>query len=123
MELVEGETLEARVRREGPLPVEFCEIAIQVTRALIAAAARGLIHRDLKPGNIMLMADPARRPVKRKVIDFGLAKAAADTVGEMDLNQDGFVGTPASPARSNLTAELLIRVRIFTRWEQRSGTP
>ncbi len=57
MELVEGETLEARVRRDGPLKVELAlEIGIQVTRALIAAAARGLIHRDLKPGNIMLRA-------------------------------------------------------------------
>ena len=55
MELVEGETLEALVRRDGPLKVELAlEIAIQVTRALIGAAAQGLIHRDLKPGNIML---------------------------------------------------------------------
>src|ERR1700681_1455262 len=55
MELVEGETLEALVRRDGPLKVELAlEIAIQVTRALIGAAAQGLIHRDLKPGNFML---------------------------------------------------------------------
>src|SRR5438094_1811017 len=55
MELVEGETLEARVRREGPVnPKLALEIAIQVSRALLAAAAHGLIHRDLKPGNIML---------------------------------------------------------------------
>ena len=51
MELVEGETLEARVRREGPLKVaQVLEIGVQVTRALIAAANQGLIHRDLKPG-------------------------------------------------------------------------
>src|SRR5439155_12721371 len=55
MELVEGETLETRVRRDGPLGVKLVlEIAIQVTRALVAAAAQGLIHRDLKPANIML---------------------------------------------------------------------
>lgn len=96
MELVEGETLEARVRREGPLPVEsVIEIAIQVTRALIAAAARGLIHRDLKPGNIMLMAGGAAADVNVKVIDFGLAKAAADAAAEMNSRQDGFIGTPA----------------------------
>ena len=55
MELVEGETLETRVRRNGPLDSKVAlEIAIQITQALMAAAAHGLIHRDLKPGNIML---------------------------------------------------------------------
>src|SRR5438128_2260379 len=60
MELVEGETLEARVRRDGPLDVELAlKIAIQVTRALIAATSHGLVHRDLKPGNIMLTCGDA----------------------------------------------------------------
>src|SRR5262249_39949592 len=55
MELVEGETLETRGRKHGPLSAKLVlEIAIQVTRALAAAAAQGLIHRDLKPSNIML---------------------------------------------------------------------
>jgi TolB-like protein/Flp pilus assembly protein TadD len=95
MELVEGETLEARVRRDGPLKVEVAlEIAIQVTRALIAAAARGLIHRDLKPGNVMLARSDSGE-LEVKVIDFGLAKAAADAASEMDLTHGGFVGTPA----------------------------
>src|SRR6266849_3908920 len=101
MELVEGETLEALVRREGPLKVEQAlEIAIQVTRALVAAAAQGLIHRDLKPGNIMITrADAETVKLEVKVIDFGLAKATIDAVGDMDLTHGGFVGTPsfASP--------------------------
>ena len=95
MELVEGETLEARVRREGPLKLDVAlEVAVQVTRALMAAAERGLVHRDLKPGNIMLAhdSDPA---LEVKVIDFGLAKAASDVAGEMELTHGGFVGTPA----------------------------
>ena len=99
MELVEGETLEARVRRDGPLDVELAlEIAIQVTRALLAAASHGLVHRDLKPGNIMLTSDEAAQ-LEVKVIDFGLAKATADAAGEMELTHGGFVGTPtfASP--------------------------
>ena len=101
MELVEGETLETRVRRDGPLDTKAAlEIAIQITRALMAAASHGLIHRDLKPSNIMLTrgdADTAELEVK--VIDFGLAKAIADAGGEMDLTHGGFVGTPnfASP--------------------------
>jgi serine/threonine protein kinase/Tfp pilus assembly protein PilF len=101
MELVEGETLEARVRRDGPLKAEpALEIASQITRALMAAAAQGLIHRDLKPGNIMLTSgDAASADVEVKVIDFGLAKAIADAGGEMDLTHGRFVGTPnfASP--------------------------
>jgi TolB-like protein/Tfp pilus assembly protein PilF len=95
MELVEGETLEARVRRDGPLMTDVAlEIATQVTRALVAAAARGLIHRDLKPGNIMLARGDSGE-LEVKVIDFGLAKAAAEAAGEMDLTHGGFVGTPA----------------------------
>ena len=101
MELVEGETLEALVRRDGPLKVEAAlEIAVQVTRALIAAAAHGLIHRDLKPGNIMLArSETAAAELEVKVIDFGLAKAIADDGKDMDLTKGGFIGTPvfASP--------------------------
>src|SRR6266478_2081089 len=115
MELVEGETLETRVRREGPLnPKGVVEIATQIAQALIAAAAQGLIHRDLKPGNIMLknpgegesMGTPGRGVRKAvraaptvKIIDFGLAKAVADAGGEMDITHGEFVGTPnfASP--------------------------
>src|SRR5438034_3225585 len=100
MELVEGETLQALVRREGPLKAEHAlEIAIQVTRALDAAAAQGLIHRDLKPGNIMITrANGETIKLEVKVIDFGLAKVTNAT-GEADLTHGGFVGTPsfASP--------------------------
>ena len=99
MELVEGETLETRVRRDGPLNAKLVlEIAIQVTRALMAAAAHGLIHRDLKPGNIMLTRSDTA-DLEAKVIDFGLAKAISDGESEMDLTHGGFVGTPnfASP--------------------------
>ena len=105
MELVEGETLEARVAREGPLPVgETLEIVSQVARALAAAETRGIIHRDLKPTNLMLAksdeagAGPA---LLVKVIDFGLAKAvsaATDPAGGAGGTR-GFLGTPsfASP--------------------------
>ena len=80
MELVEGETLEARVRRDGPLPVTLAlEVTLQVARALAAAEAQGIVHRDLKPSNIMLVATAGEHgentPVLVKVIDFGLAKA------------------------------------------------
>jgi serine/threonine protein kinase/tetratricopeptide (TPR) repeat protein len=97
MELVEGETLEARVRRNGPLKVELAlAIAIQVTRALMAAAAQNLIHRDLKPANIMLTPNEApSEELEVKVIDFGLAKVTAEAANEKDITHGGFVGTPA----------------------------
>jgi eukaryotic-like serine/threonine-protein kinase len=101
MELVEGETLEALVRRDGPLNSKVAlKIAIQIAHALMAAAAHGLIHRDLKPGNIMLTrggTDGAKFQVK--IIDFGLAKAVTDAGSEPDLTHGQFVGTPnfASP--------------------------
>jgi serine/threonine protein kinase/tetratricopeptide (TPR) repeat protein len=101
MELVEGETLETRVRRHGPLnPKVVVEIATQIAQALTAAAAQGLIHRDLKPGNIMLKPGNAGvTELEVKIIDFGLAKAVVDVGGEMDITHGEFVGTPnfASP--------------------------
>ena len=67
MELVEGETLEERVRRLGPLDVlTTIDIALQVTAALEAAEERGLVHRDLKPGNLMLVYEAAPSPLALK---------------------------------------------------------
>jgi len=94
MELVEGETLEALVRRDGPLPLkEALELAAQIACALIAAAGHGLVHRDLKPSNLMVTRTGGELQVK--VIDFGLAKTIAGSGNEMDLTHNGFVGTPA----------------------------
>jgi serine/threonine protein kinase/Tfp pilus assembly protein PilF len=122
MELVEGETLEERVRRTGPLDVRTTiAIAQQVTAALIAAENCGVIHRDLKPANLMLVdADEsglvgrdqacpersrmgARRGVRAaqrdvptvKIIDFGLAKALHAPADPTHRTHHGFVGTPA----------------------------
>jgi serine/threonine-protein kinase len=68
MELVEGETLQERLKR-GRIPVdEALPIAKQIAEALEAAHQKGIIHRDLKPGNVMLTRDG-----KVKVLDFGLA--------------------------------------------------
>ena len=92
MEYVEGENLEARVQRAGPLgPLRTLEIGRQVARALAAAERRGLVHRDLKPSNIVLSADaaPGRGSDAQvgeawvKVIDFGLAQAVTEEGGPL----------------------------------------
>ena len=104
MELIEGETLDERVHRAGPLDARTTiGIAQQVTSALAAAEKRGLIHRDLKPANLMLLnADDdeviamSRRAVPTvKIIDFGLAKAIHTHTDPKSLTHDRFVGTPA----------------------------
>ena len=95
-------TLEARVRREGPLPPAIAlEVGVQIARALEAAEACGVVHRDLKPSNVMLAArhrhgGGSDDPPVVKVIDWGLAKAVdADPILGADQTRDGFVGTPA----------------------------
>jgi serine/threonine protein kinase/tetratricopeptide (TPR) repeat protein len=94
MELIEGETLEERVRRTGPLDARTTiHIAQQATAALDAAEKRGLIHRDLKPANLMLVNVDEASTIK--IIDFGLAKALNTQADPMSLSRDGFVGTPA----------------------------
>src|SRR4029077_7667046 len=79
MELVPGENLAERVRRDGALPVEeSLAIAKQIAEALEAAHEKGIIHRDLKPANAKLTPEGIV-----KVLDFGLAKAfAGDTAAE-----------------------------------------
>ncbi|MGB6199314.1 MAG: serine/threonine-protein kinase, partial [Candidatus Acidiferrales bacterium] len=82
MELVPGETLADRIRRDGAVPiVEALNIAKQIAEALEAAHEKGIIHRDLKPANVKLTPDG-----KVKVLDFGLAKAYAEETGSSDPN-------------------------------------
>jgi serine/threonine protein kinase len=110
MELVEGETLEARLRRVGAMPVFLAlEIVAQVGRAMVAAEAQGLVHRDLKPSNLMLLEYPE---LTVKVIDFGLAKAT--TANETDITYGGFVGTPAFASPEQFRERPRTAVRIFT---------
>jgi serine/threonine protein kinase len=87
MELVEGETIAARLK-SGPLPVKTAlSYASQIMAALVEAHGKGIVHRDLKPGNIMI----AKSGVK--VLDFGLAKKSGkdETVTAGDM----VMGTPA----------------------------
>ncbi|HEX6566319.1 MAG TPA: protein kinase [Chthoniobacterales bacterium] len=72
-EYVEGETLDRRIEREGPLyPVLALQVIRQATRALVAANREGLVHGDLKPGNLMLASDKDQLIVK--MLDFGYTR-------------------------------------------------
>ena len=130
MEFVDGETLDARVRRLGPLPPgDVLEIALQIARALVAAEERGLVHRDLKPTNVMLAGDSEKGHRRReqtwvKVIDFGLAKAVSAAVSDGSafapatagpVTHGAFVGTPgyASPEQFE-QAELDMRSDVYS---------
>jgi serine/threonine protein kinase len=86
MEFVDGRTLKEVIRAEGPLyPERAAEICADVCSALVAAHARGLIHRDIKPGNVMLTPEG-----KVKVMDFGIARA---TTSETITQTAAVVGT------------------------------
>jgi eukaryotic-like serine/threonine-protein kinase len=98
MQLLRGETVENRLRREGRLPVaEVLRIGRQVAEALAAAHAAGLVHRDVKPGNLWLEAPGGRV----KVLDFGVVQALNDEPAQ----GRGVTGTPAYMAPEQARGE------------------
>ncbi|MBV9998415.1 MAG: SUMF1/EgtB/PvdO family nonheme iron enzyme [Verrucomicrobia bacterium] len=129
MEFIEGETVEALVRRRGPLDCRLAlDIAQQVASALIAAEKQHLVHRDIKPSNLMVVREDDDE-ILVKVIDFGLVKSAAmGSSGSGVLTIEGFVGTPyfASPEQLEHQPED-IRSDIYslgvTLWYMLAGKP
>jgi len=94
MELIEGETLAARLAR-GPLPLEqVLRYGIQIADAMAKAHRHGIVHRDLKPGNVMITNGGV------KLLDFGLAKQATSAVVGSDATT-----AVATPSMAPLTAE------------------
>ncbi len=90
MPLVEGETLDARIRRDGRLTEsEAVRIGAEIADALAEAHAAGIVHRDIKPHNVMLQGAKARV----LVADFGIAKAAAGGSGEAGTSGEKLTGT------------------------------
>lgn len=93
MELVRGEPLSAVIRREGPLSSErVTKIAIQICHSLAEAHERGIVHRDIKPDNIMLSRAEDGSDVV-KVLDFGLAKLRESESANV-ISRGMILGTP-----------------------------
>lgn len=101
MELIEGHTIGDLIAEEGPLPVPWvAAITAQVCAVLTVAHGRGLVHRDLKPQNLMLTGDGSA-----KVLDFGVA-TVLDAAGVPRITKTGdTVGTPAYMAPEQLRGE------------------
>ena len=108
MELLDGETLAARIER-GPLPMsEVLAYAMQIADALDAAHGQGIVHRDLKPSNVMLTRTGA------KLLDFGLAKLRADHA----LSEDGVTEVMPLTARGQVLGTV-----AYMAPEQLAGQP
>ena len=116
MELVQGETLEARVRREGPMPLALAiDVVEQGARALAAAEECGIVHRDIKPSNVMIASRQGERgpsdSLLVKVIDYGVAKLVApEAQSGAEQTHGGFVGTPAFASPEQFAGSLDVQV-------------
>src|SRR6201997_3637369 len=115
MELLEGETLSARLQR-GPLPMTaVVKLGIEVADALAKAHRLGVIHRDLKPSNIMLTANGA------KLMDFGLAKPSVAGAGAGPSLAELATATLQSPSSPLSSAGTLIGTIQYMAPEQIEG--
>jgi len=106
MEYLRGETLGRRLRRPSTrrLLAQNLRLMAQVAEALAAAHAAGIIHRDMKPDNVMVVGEPNSSSGERaKILDFGIAKLRDAGVNGQTLTRDGLLGTPTymSPEQCN----------------------
>jgi eukaryotic-like serine/threonine-protein kinase len=101
MPYVDGQSLRERLARQGELPVhEAVRLLIEITDALAFAHAQGVVHRDIKPDNVLLSGRHAL------VMDFGVAKAVSEATGRQTLTTAGVaIGTPAYMAPEQATAD------------------
>src|SRR6202047_3903609 len=127
MEFVEGETLEKLIQRSGRLEVKLAlEIVTQVATGLAAIHEQNLVHRDIKPTNIMVRLKD-ERSVTAKIIDLGLAKTLVESASEAGISMpEAFAGTPefASPeqfAGDGVDIRSDLYALSVTLWEMLTG--
>src|ERR1700690_4162740 len=110
MEWLEGENLAARLKRESLSVEDALVLCVRIGRALGHAHARGIVHRDVKPSNVMLPANGTLEDVR--VLDFGIARHAV----RRDLTQTGMlVGTPGymAPEQARGSRDVDARADVF----------
>jgi eukaryotic-like serine/threonine-protein kinase len=118
MEFLEGESVAARIRRQGRLPLpQLFEFSKQIASAVGAAHRKGIIHRDLKPENLFIVNLPEVEREFIKVLDFGIAKLQMSAPGSsVKTNSGMLIGTPVymSPEQCRATKELDARSDIYS---------
>jgi serine/threonine-protein kinase len=106
MELLQGEELSARIKREKQLPLPLIvEIVAQLCRALTVAHEAGVIHRDLKPANVFLCHSEDGEQVFVKLLDFGVAKAALEHEDTQGTRAGTIFGTPGYMSPEQIVAD------------------
>src|SRR5439155_14203587 len=114
MEFFDGQSLDSAIDERGPLPPgEVIDIVCEAAVALEVAHAAGVVHRDLKPDNIMLAHDrESKRGYTVKLVDFGIAKLVEDEMANVGMTRAGsVVGTPRYMSPEGLTGSALVGPR------------
>lgn len=96
MEYVHGRSLRQELQQRGTLPLEeVIEIAKQICAGLAAAHKIGIVHRDIKPDNLMLVHDEENEGLTVKILDFGIARLSESNTMSMQTQPGLIIGTPA----------------------------